>query len=434
MIRRITLTCVTLWLVFALQAQAASRYIVRATQNVLSIQFACRLLGCSVVKPLDGTLGTLFLVTTPDLVDPLAFVATLATLPGIDAVELDRLIDITPANTPATAPSGLYDWQIIDYQGTGVWNGYSNQPLSQIIRLREAQKTFDVKGAGTVAVIDTGVDPQHPALRRVLVPGYDFTRDTAGGSELGDVNQSTAAVVDNGWPVLLPPSTIPVLDTLTASILKNQPQDSAFGHGTMVSGVVHLVAPTALIMPLKAFRADGSGYLSDAIRAIYYAVQNRARILNMSFRTPNYSNELNRAGSWAMKSGAILVASVGNDSAKILVYPAALDSVMGVASTTNDDRRSSFSNYGSTLVWVASPGEGVISTYPYGTYAAAWGTSFSAPAVSGVAALLCDVSWRVSPGQARWAISKAKYIDPDLGNGRIDAFNAVQAYERYLGR
>jgi thermitase len=109
------------------------------------------------------------------------------------------------------------------------------------------------------------------------------------------------------------------------------------------------------------------------------------------------------------------------------VYPAAWSSVIGVASTTNDDQRSAFSNYGQPLVWVAAPGEGVITSYPYGTYAAAWGTSFSTPFVAGTAALLLDARSNLSQPNAATAIGQANPLGPELGRGRLDVFRAVEA-------
>src|SRR5262249_22784943 len=155
--------------------------------------------------------------------------------------------------------------------------------------------------------------------------------------------------------------------------------------GTMVSGIIHLVAPRAQIMPLKAFHADGTGNLSDVLRAIYFATQNNANVLNMSFDFTTSSRELGNAVNYAANHNVISVASVGNDGQQVVVYPAGLSNVIGVASTTNNDQLSSFSNYGQPPVWVGAPGEGIVTTYPYGTYAAGWGTSFSAPFVSGTA-------------------------------------------------
>jgi subtilisin family serine protease len=224
------------------------------------------------------------------------------------------------------------------------------------------------------------------------------------------VNQSTAAVVDQFSGVNL-----------------SQPQYAAFGHGTMVAGIVHLVAPTAQIMSLKAFRADGTGYLSDVLRAIYFASQNGANVINMSFSVASYSQEMAKAIKFASHHQVICVASAGNDGKDESVYPAALDNVMGVASTTNNDTLSSFSNYGQDLVWVAAPGEGIITTYPFGTYAAGWGTSFSAPMVSGAAALLLGVNSECNESCAEHSLAHAVPIPADVGNGRVDLYQAVTA-------
>ena len=207
----------------------------------------------------------------------------------------------------------------------------------------------------------------------------------------------------------------------------DNPDYAAFGHGTMVAGVVHLVAPTANIMPLKAFSADGTGYTSDILRAIYYAVQKKATVINMSFSRPTPTQELKRALDHANSSGLIPVSSAGNEGIAALRYPAALANVVGVASTSNEDTRSSFSNYGKDLVWLAAPGEGIVTTYPGGTYAAAWGTSFSTPFVSGGAALFTGLKTTASYNEASWALAHAKPLSSNLGYGRLDLYRAVAA-------
>ena len=157
----------------------------------------------------------------------------------------------------------------------------------------------------------------------------------------------------------------------------------------MVMGVIHLVAPNAQLLPLKAFQSNGTGNLSDILRAIYYAAQNNANVINMSFDFKTPSQELSNALDYANQLNIICIASAGNDGAMETVYPAALQTdVMGVASTSDLDTRSTFSNFGNAIVWVAAPGEAIITTYPFSTYSAGWGTSFSAPFVSGGAALL----------------------------------------------
>jgi len=403
-------------------AAADNRFIVRVSSGLDPLQDACLVLGCNVGSGLDGSLGRVFLVSTPDFIDPNAFLQILRSQPGIRHVELDVLLKVMQA-TAAAPPSGLSDNAPVDYFGVTVIHGYVSQPAIAIIRLPDTQTTFSVSGAGTVAVIDTGVDPTHPVLQSALVQGYDFTRNIAGSaSELADVNQSSNG--SGASPAMVNQSTAAVLDPASALNL-GQPQYQAFGHGTMVSGIIHLVAPTALIMPLKAFKADGTGYLSDVLRAIYFAVQNGARVMNMSFSFSTYSAEVSNALKYANRHRVICVSSAGNDGKEEIVYPAALSGVMGVASTTNNDTLSTFSNYGEELVWVAAPGEGIITTYPFGTFGAGWGTSFSAPFVSGAAALLLNVSMSFNESSAERALANAVWISPDLGNGRLDLYQAV---------
>ena len=197
----------------------------------------------------------------------------------------------------------------------------------------------------------------------------------------------------------------------------------------MTAGVVHLVAPQAKIMPLKAFHADGTGYDSDVLRAIYYAVKNGADVINMSFDYTSYSTELARAIRYANSQGVVSVASAGNDGLRTVVYPAGLPGVIDVASTSNSDVQSSFTNYGAPPVWMAAPGEGIMTTYPWGTYAAGWGTSFSTPFVAGTAAvMLGNNGGGCSSSSVPWGLALAHYIgDPDMGWGRVDTFQAVTA-------
>ena len=375
------------------QASADSRFIVRDPSGLASLQQSCLILGCTVVRGLDGNLGQLFLLTTPDGVDPTVFLNILLSTPGVVDAELDQVISLIGGlNTVTTPPPGLTDSAPVNYFGTSVWNGYANQPASTIVNVQKAQNSFGVSGTGIVADIDTGVDPDHPALKPVLLAGYDFTRNEPSASELTDLNPADFPVFPpqscpNCQPVTVNQSTAAVLDQSTAAVL--DAKYAAFGHGTMVMGIIHLVAPTAQLLPLKAFHSDGTGFLSDIIRAIYYAAHNNANVINMSFDTKTSSVELSNALGYANQQKLVCVASAGNDGQNEIVYPAALQNyVMGVASTNDLDQRSLFSNVGDSIVWVAAPGEAIISTYPFSTYAAGWGTSISAPFVSGAAPLL----------------------------------------------
>jgi thermitase len=392
----------------------------------LVLNTACNLLGCTVVQGLEDPAAQLFLVTIPDILPGQVFMNLLSAVLGILHVEPDTVVQLQ--QSPPPVPPALTDPDIVSYFGADVNEGYLTQPAAQILRLQEAQTTFNATGATIVAVIDTGVDPDHPVLRNVLLPGYDFTRNRVGCSEEDDITEPVQPVVQGVPPLFVNGSTVVIVNQSTAAVVDN-PDYAAFGHGTMVSGVIHLVAPTAAILPLKAFGANGLGYTSNILRALYRAVFNSSRVINMSFSMPHTSTELKRAVDYATGRGVICVASAGNDGQATTVYPAAWNKVMGVASTTNEDTRSSFSNYGSTLVWVAAPGEGIVTTYPFATYAAAWGTSFSAPFVSGTTALLLQVRGNLNYSSAAAAIAEAEPLGPELGQGRLDIYRAIQAVQ-----
>ena len=413
-------------------AAAETRFVVRNSLSGLVMNLTCGLLGCKVVGGLGDPSGQLYLVTSKTD-NPVLLLLRLLLSPGVKGAEFDFKGQIHGANA-GVVPDAFYDRTPMRYYDSTVWHGYVYQPANQIVRTLQAQSRFSVNGSGAlVAIIDTGVDTDHPVLRPVLVTGYDFTRNRSNANEKGDVNQSTAALLDDAEPAYVNQSTAALLDQSTAALLDN-PKYAAFGHGTMTAGVVHLVAPRAKIMPLKAFGPDGSGYVSDVLRAIYHATRNDAEVINMSFSFSTPSPELKRAIDYATGRGVICVSSVGNDGLKTIVYPAGLDNVMGVASTTYFDTRSNFSNYGEPIVWVAAPGEAVITTYPYGTYAAAWGTSFSTPFVAGTAALLYDYSSSVNESRAERAIANARWIDPELNHGRLDIYEALSAWRSELRR
>ena len=200
---------------------------------------------------------------------------------------------------------------------------------------------------------------------------------------------------------------------------------NAYGHGTMVAGMAHLVAPSARLMPLKVFTNNGVSSTFHIIRGIYWAVDRGARVISMSFSLPSASPELADAISYASSRGVICVASAGNSGQTTAVYPAGLSPVISVGSTNNQGTRSWFSNYGNSWVTLAAPGEGVITTYPGNRFAAAWGTSFSAPQIAGGASLLLDINSSaagvrdvlVRSGQSRYQ---------QLGAGLVDLFDACR--------
>src|SRR5467141_2679163 len=429
--RRVWLAGALVALLWATPAKADTGVIIRTTGGLPALQVLCLLpTTCTIVGALDGTLGQVFLVTTPL---PLQnFLGLLGGLTGFVDAEVNQLLNlvgglnILPTPIPATVMSNR---TLVPYPAgstTSAWDGYVNQPAASIVGVQDTQKTFNVLGTGIVADIDTGVDPTHPALQGVLLQGYDFTRNLPGGSELSDTSPCPFMTCPpppcpTCSPAKVNQSTAAVLDQSTAAVLDGTPY-AAFGHGMMVMGIIHLVAPTAQLLPLKAFHSDGTASLSDILRAIYYGVQNGANVINMSFDIKTASAELQKALDYANQGGVICAASAGNDGTAEIVYPAALQTdVMGVASTTNQDARSSFSNFGINIVWVAAPGEAIVSTYPYNTYAAGWGTSFSAPFVSGGAALLHSLNPAINQSSGAAAVTHAVPLaDAGMGYGRLD--------------
>lgn len=257
-------------------------------------------------------------------------------------------------------------------------------------------KAFEsTRGEGVVvAVLDTGVDFSHPVLAGRLLEGRDFVD--------GDNNP---------------------LD---------EPNGRAAGHGTFVSGIVALVAPDSKILPVRVLNSSGSGTLFDVARGIVYAADQGAGVVNLSLGTYRDSRTLEEAVRYAAARGAVVVASVGNQSTQnhrsTLLYPARYDEVAAVAATDADDLMATFSNWGKKTD-LCAPGVNIYSSYLGGSYAWWSGTSPSAAFVSGAAALLRaqHPAWDASQVSGRLegtAVNIDALNDPrlrgKLGAGRID--------------
>ena len=348
---------------------------------------------------------------------------------------LDTSRDVPPTVLP-TSTTGLPDTTPLTFYGTTVWTGFKQQPAATILRNDDAHRDFGT-GAGVVAVIDSGIDLNHPALQGIFVEGYDFlTESTTITSDTATLQQSTAVILEYSSPdpsmdpltiAQLNQSTAVILEQSTAVILESQPLPSGFGHGTMVAGLVHLVAPTAKIMPLRVFQADGTGEIYNVVRAIYYAVDHGATVINMSFSLANWSDELVRALNYASNHRVVLAASAGNAGKETVAFPAGFRTVLGVGSTDTQDRRSTFSNFGKALVRLSAPGEGLVTTFPGNHYALVSGTSFSTALVSGAAALVLERDPTLDPEDVDDALSRVNRPRSGAlaGDLRLDLYYAL---------
>jgi subtilisin family serine protease len=257
-------------------------------------------------------------------------------------------------------------------------------------------------GAGVlVAVLDTGADLSHPALQGRVMPGWDYVDDDA------DPSEEAPGIPDESGHI-----------------------DTAYGHGTFVSGVTAMVAPEALIMPERVLDSNGRGSIFTVAQAILDATAAGADVINLSFGMPKQvrSRLLEEAIRDARKQGVVIVASAGNTANDKQQYPAAQPEVLSVAALdSDDDGLASFSCWGD-WVDVAAPGDHIAGPVPGGRYAWWRGTSIAAPIVAGQVALLRSISPASSATKMFDAVTRTTdKIDETrkVHNGSIDVLNSL---------
>ncbi len=269
-----------------------------------------------------------------------------------------------------------------------------------------------------VAVIDTGADLNHSDLKNNL---WVNQKETNGNKNKDD--DGNGFVDDEfGWNF--------VNDT-------PNPQDD-HGHGTVMAGLIAAEGNNAAgiagvmwqgaVMPLKALDASGSGYVSDVVDALDYAIASNVSVINCSFGTAANSQALSDAIARTASAGILVVTSSGNNGQDLQnspQYPASytLNNLITVGATTNLDDLAPFSNYGAA-VHVGAPGVGLISTQLGGGYSLNTGTSGSAALVAGVAGLLKTQRGWVSGFAIRQAILDSVRTVPQL-NGKVSTKGVV---------
>lgn len=306
--------------------------------------------------------------------------------PDIDIVEVNSINKVPEArsavNFSTQLPSGISP----DY-------GYA---------LTGASATTCVDGSGvTVAVVDTGIDMNHPDFAGKISPdAYNALNNTS------DASETANGIDDNNDGIV----------------------DGMYGHGTHVAGIIAQVAPGATILPIKALDDEGVGDAFALTTALVYAADHGADVINLSLSSPIDSDAVEVGVKYAEDAGVVVVAATGNDNTDTpKQYPAASEGVIGVASTGPDDIKSPFSNYG-TDISISAPGTDIESALPGGTYGVASGTSMATPFVAGAAALVIQADPSLSAEAVRAIVlESADSIDsenPDyidlLGTGRLD--------------
>ena len=288
-----------------------------------------------------------------------------------------------------------------------------------------------------VGVIDTGVDYTHPDLQG------SFWQNEAEQNGIAGIDDDGNGYVDDfiGWDFTDAPRFADGGDYLDED---NDPMDEfGSGHGTQVTGLIAAqtnelgitgIAPGVRVMVLRAGTASGYLEEDDVARAILYAVDNGARILNMSFGDEALSQLLRDVIHFAHEQGLVLIASAGNSGSDQMLYPAGLSETISVGASTIHDYPAGFSTFGPTLD-LSAPGDSIISTAVGGGYNIVNGTSFSAPMTAAVSGLILSLHPSFTPERVRNILKTSAddilYAGWDVytGAGRLNAEKALAVQE-----
>lgn len=302
-------------------------------------------------------------------------------------IEDDLIVEALEKVKPAAQPAEVLPWGILKVKADQVW------PTTTADLIK-------------VAVVDTGIQLSHPDLAANIKGGYNA------------INPTRTADDDNG-------------------------------HGTHVAGIIAGidntigvvgVGPQIDLYAVKVLNRNGSGFLSDIIEGLDWAIANHMQVVNMSLGTSSFSQSFADAVARVNAAGIVQVAAAGNSGpgSNTVIYPAKFPQVTAVAATDSSNTVASFSSRGAAID-LAAPGVSVYSTYKGSTYATLSGTSMASPHVAGVAALLLsvsakcdlDLSGSCSPAEVQQRLEAtaldlgASGKDTSYGSGLVNAYAAV---------
>ncbi|MNS32190.1 Thermophilic serine proteinase precursor [compost metagenome] len=249
-----------------------------------------------------------------------------------------------------------------------------------------------------LAIVDTGVDYNHPDLAGRVDKGYDF------------INNDEDAMDDQGH------------GTHCAGIAAAGTND-----GVGIAGL----APGVSILAVKVLSASGGGSYESVASGITYAADRGAHVISMSLGGGASSQAIQDAVNYAISKGSLVVAAMGNNGRESKSYPAACDGVMAIGATDVNDAKASFSQYGSWIS-VGAPGHNILSTIPGNKYAVYSGTSMATPYAAGLASLVKSQFPSMTAAQIKAKIEKSATdvgetgFDKMFGHGRINAAAAVK--------
>lgn len=295
---------------------------------------------------------------------------------------------------------------------------YSNQQwYLNHIKMKEAWYALETSGMSEtwIAVIDSGIQVSHPDLKNVYIKNKSVDVTKSGYPKLSDL--SKPYVNNHGTRV----------SGLVAAEANN---------GKGIAGVATGGDSSAFrLMAIKAVRPetpDGRMHISDMVNAIYYAVDNGADVINISYGGEGNSQAEQEAVNYAYKANVPIVASAGNENSSVKNYPASCKHAISVAATDQNNKRVIASTWGSnygTSVDIAAPGISLRTTDINSSYSLREGTSYASPIVAGVVAIMKSITFgniSVDGIQQILTDSATKLSINHLGAGVVNGGLAVQ--------